>query len=102
MLFRSDQKYQGHDDYKKHFMHLLPAFKDKRYIRIENKPLFLVYKPFDIPDAKEFLEIWNRLAIDNGLEGIHFVDFSDNVKYEYNKLKDIEYNSINSCGCHNI
>ena len=34
-----EQLYPGTDDIVAHFYSLLPAFKDKRYIRLENKPI---------------------------------------------------------------
>jgi hypothetical protein len=67
------QLYPGKDDYIAHFNILLPAFKDNRYIRVDNKPLFQIYSPLDIPDIEEFVEIWQKMAKQNGFEGIHFV-----------------------------
>ena len=61
------------DDYINHFYHVLPAFKDKRYITVDGKPLFYVHDPLDVPDMKHFVELWQKLAIDNGLSGIFFV-----------------------------
>lgn len=57
---------------KKHFEYLLPFFKDQRYIKIDNKPLFIIYKPHLMPNVKRELEIWNELAINNGFDGIYF------------------------------
>lgn len=71
MIFK--QEYPGDEDYKAHFYRFLDAFKDKRYIRVDGKPLFLVFDPMSIPDAKHFIEYWNELAKENGLEGFHFV-----------------------------
>lgn len=68
-----EQTYPGDEDIKNHFYSLLPAFKDKRYITVDGKPLFLVYAPDDIPDTLNFIQIWNDLAVENGLLGIHFV-----------------------------
>lgn len=68
-----EQLYPGDDDYILHFNTLLPAFKDPRYIRVEGKPLFVVYAPNNLPDAPHFIELWQQLARQNGLPGIHFV-----------------------------
>lgn len=68
-----EQKYGGKEDYTQHFYTLLPAFKDNRYTRVDGKPLFFIYAPYDIPDLTEFIELWQQLAIQNGLKGIHFV-----------------------------
>ncbi len=68
-----EQTYPGEEDYRKHFETVLPAFKDKRYIMVENKPLFLVFAPLDCPDIKNFMNLWNLWARENALEGVFFV-----------------------------
>lgn len=68
-----EQKYPGEEDYTNHFNHVLTAFKDKRYIKIENKPLFIVYLPHLLPDAAAFTKLWNRLAKENGFDGMYFI-----------------------------
>jgi hypothetical protein len=68
-----EQTYPGDEDHIQHFNHILPAFLDKRYIKIENKPLFIVYLPHLLPDTKRFTKIWNELAIRNGFDGIYFI-----------------------------
>lgn len=68
-----EQTYPGPDDHARHFHALLPAFHDPRYIRVRNKPLFMIYQPRDLPDVDKFIEQWQTLASQNGLEGIHFV-----------------------------
>lgn len=67
------QLYPGKEDYSQHFYYCLKAFKDKRYLKVDNKPIFLIYDPLAIPDISDFINIWNTLAKENGLEGIHFV-----------------------------
>ena len=61
------------EEYVKHFYDVLPAFKDKRYITVDGKPLFLVWAPLEIPDSVAFTSLWQKLAKENGLNGIHFV-----------------------------
>lgn len=70
-----EQTYPGIEDYTKHFYEILPAFKDPRYLKVDNKPIFTVYNPFGLPDAKEFIALWNALAIENGLNGIYFIAY---------------------------
>jgi len=55
-------------DHLNHINHLLKIFKDKRYIKIDGKPLFIVYRINKIPDVKEAIEIWNTEAKKNGFE----------------------------------
>ncbi|MGG0287660.1 glycoside hydrolase family 99-like domain-containing protein [Peribacillus butanolivorans] len=67
------QDYGNEEDWKEHFDFLLTAFKDERYIRVDNKPLFIIYRPDSIPRCKEMLLYWSNLAKQYGLEGIYFV-----------------------------
>jgi hypothetical protein len=84
-----EQTYPGDDDYIAHFNYLKIAFNDKRYIRIDDKPLFFIYMPTEIPDLKHFTELFRDLAIKNGFAGIHFV--VTNVVIEWDpKLYNID------------
>lgn len=56
------QEYPGDEDIVQHFDNVLPAFKDKRYIAVDGKPMFLIYDPEALPDAKHFINIWQNLA----------------------------------------
>jgi len=67
------QDYGNEHDWEMHFYDLLEAFTDERYIQVHGKPLFLIYRPGDIPRCEEMLQFWNKLAQRNGLEGIYFV-----------------------------
>lgn len=91
MIF--EQVYPGEEDYIAHFYDVLPAFKDDRYITVDNKPLFVVFDPENFCDSKLFIETWNRLAKENGLEGVYFVGRCDalpsmNAKY-YNNISQL-------------
>lgn len=68
-----EQKYEGNEDYVAHFNYMLKFFLDERYIRCNNKPVFLIYNPQSIPNINEFMNIWNSLARENGLSGIFFI-----------------------------
>ncbi|MGM0876125.1 MAG: glycosyltransferase WbsX family protein [Bacillota bacterium] len=67
------QAYGNKKDWKEHFDYLLNAFLDKRYIRINNKPIFLIYRPESIDYCEEMLSYWNQLASKAGLDGIYFI-----------------------------
>ncbi|WP_080777689.1 glycosyltransferase WbsX family protein [Chryseobacterium phocaeense] len=90
----AEQTYPGVEDYTAHFYELLPAFKDSRYIRVNNKPLFVIYKAFDIPDVKAFLDLWTQLAKDNGLEGIYFVGHLFDFR-RYQEMLDLGLDAVN-------
>lgn len=89
-----EQLYPGEQDHIDHFNHLLPAFRDKRYICVNGKPLFLVFQPYQLPDAKAFINLWRRLASENGLKGIHFVAQTYNGT-QTEELKDMGFDAVN-------
>ncbi len=73
-----EQTYPGENDFVAHFNTVLPAFKDKRYIQCEGKPIFIIYKPDQLPNAQGFIKLWRKLAVENGLKGIYFIAHSQN------------------------
>ena len=64
-------------DYVIHFNEVLPAFKDQRYITVDGCPLFVIFDPDALP--VDFIPCWNKLATENGLNGIHFVGIMSNL-----------------------
>jgi hypothetical protein len=68
-----EQTYPGIKDFKMHFYELLDSFNDERYIRINGKPVFVVYNPKGLPEPKVFTDIWRELAIKSGLQGPYFI-----------------------------
>ncbi|MFZ5485081.1 MAG: glycoside hydrolase family 99-like domain-containing protein [Pseudomonadota bacterium] len=53
-------------DHERHARWLAKAFSDTRYIRVHGRPMFMIYRPFDIPDLEASLEIY-RSVIDKEL-----------------------------------
>lgn len=74
-----EQTYPGRLDEERHFYALLEAFSDERYLTVEGQPLFLVYKPYRLPEPKRFIEHWKELAVKAGLKGIYFVGNSNSL-----------------------
>lgn len=68
-----EQEYGNYSDWKKHFDYLLPFFKDKRYLRVDDKPIFVFYKAEDISCLSPMLEYWNELARNQGLKGLYTI-----------------------------
>jgi len=71
-----EQVYPGMADHAAHFDFLLKAFTDPRYITVEGKPLFVVYKPDDIPDVQRVTDYWRERALQAGLNGLYLVGVS--------------------------
>jgi Glycosyltransferase WbsX len=70
-----EQTYPGPEDNREHFMALRNAFLDERYMRIDGRPIFVIYRPAKFPQVARFIQEWQELAIENGLPGIHFIAF---------------------------
>ena len=77
-----EQKYGTQEDWKKHFEYLLPFFQDKRYIKIDGKPLFHIYKASLIPCIKDMVELWRELSKAAGLPGLYIVGSNCNASAE--------------------
>jgi hypothetical protein len=88
-----EQKYPGKEDYILHFNSLLTAFKDKRYIKVNGKPLYYIYAPYKMPDLQVFMDTWRELAIKNGLDGIHFVG-NTNETSDIEKFRNLGFDAI--------
>lgn len=69
------QKYSQEDDIA-HIRWLARAFTDRRYIRVEGKPLFLVYRAGDLADAARTAEIWRTEALRAGIGDIFLCSVS--------------------------
>ena len=64
------QDYGGPAEWRAHWAYLLPFFRDSRYITLDGKPLFLIYKPEEIPCLKDMLNCWQQAAREAGFPGL--------------------------------
>lgn len=88
-----EQTYPGVEDYKAHFYTMLPAFRDKRYMRVNGKPIFGIFEPTNFDDFQRFAETWNQLAKENGLDGFYFFGLAQGTKL-YNQMDSSLYDAI--------
>lgn len=65
-----EQKHGDEDD-AAHIKSLIPSFQDKRYIRVNGRPLFLVYRTELFPDIARTARIWRDAAAQAGLGGLY-------------------------------
>ena len=97
----AEQTYPGEEDYIAHFNKYLKAFKDKRYIKVDGKLLFVVFAPRHFSDFQTFKNCWNNLAKENGLNSFFFVGITPNfsitsidgrkkIDYRMKSKKDME------------
>ncbi len=64
------QEYNLKDD-RQHMRWFVNAFKDKRYIRVDGKPLLLIYRVSNIPNPALTAEIWRDEAQKEGIGDIY-------------------------------
>ena len=87
------QFYGGIQEWKDHFDYLKRFFRDKRYIKINGKPLMIIYRAEVITNLNDMLDYWNGLAILEGFGGLTFayqdITFDmiigkDDSRFDYN------------------
>ena len=74
------QEYGDKEEWEAHYRYLSDFFKDERYIKKENAPVFLIYKPADIKCLKEMIALWDELARLDGFSGIYIISQDQMVK----------------------
>lgn len=91
-----EQKYEKYDS-KSHLKWLIPFFKDERYLKIDNKPVFLVYRAMDIKNISEIIKEWDKMCKEAGLKGIYTI--ASNTLYNklsYKELLDLGFDAVNN------
>lgn len=79
-----EQKYGDKKEWNTHFDYLLKYFKDPRYIKEDNCPLLVIYRPYLYPRMTDMLDYWKKLAKENGFDGIKIASqrFEEPEKYK--------------------
>lgn len=65
------QTYPGLEDEKMHFSFFLKAFKDRRYVKVNGKPLLYIFDPRTLPD--EYIKNLKEWTSEAGFEGLYLV-----------------------------
>ena len=63
----------SHEDSLSFIHHLIKYFKDERYIRIEGKPVLIIYRADIIPNMAATAKIWREELVEHGIPGIYLV-----------------------------
>lgn len=91
------QNYGEEKEWEDHFNYLLPFFRDKRYIRVDNKPIFIIYSPDTISCLPRMMEKWKIMAKEHGLDGVYFVATNSNRNdVEARLMQKINYRTVGS------
>ncbi|AFQ45986.1 glycoside hydrolase family 99-like domain-containing protein [Desulfosporosinus meridiei] len=71
------QYYGDEADWKEFFLYNLAYFKDNRYIKVNNKPVYFIFAAWHFKEIEKFMDCWNQWAKENGFDGIFFVKTED-------------------------
>ncbi|WP_343681154.1 glycoside hydrolase family 99-like domain-containing protein [Chryseobacterium arthrosphaerae] len=76
-----EQTYPDEQDLIAHFEYLLPFFKDERYIKVDNRPLFIIYDSNHLNNGDpHYISKFRELARKNGFDDLYVM--------ASNKLRD--------------
>ena len=73
-----EQKYGDQKDWEKHCQFFLPYFLDQRYIRIDGKPVLIIYRPEIIESLEDMLRYINEYMCEHGVGELCYI-------YQYNR-----------------
>lgn len=89
------QQYLGAADYTAYFNRLLPHFQSSHYIKIDNKPVFAIFNPKEIPDLDVFVDTFKSLAIQAGFNGLYLIAEQTDASAEHARYFDAYTKSNN-------
>ncbi|MGQ9500028.1 MAG: glycosyltransferase WbsX family protein [Dissulfurimicrobium sp.] len=76
------------DRWLAHFRYLIKAWSDERAIKIDGKPIFLIYRAHRIEKIGEMFDFWQNMAIKEGLKGLYFIAIK---QYEFPMPSVLKY-----------
>ena len=68
-----EQQYLGADDSARYFERAFRHFESDNYVKIDGKPVFIIYDAYGLPNFERFVDQWRELASKRGLPGLFMV-----------------------------
>lgn len=65
----SDEDHENHVDF------LIRAWSDPRYVRLDGRPIFFIYRAYRVPELARILSMWRERAIAAGVGDPYFIKF---------------------------
>ncbi len=88
-----EQTYPGLEDAKQHFDFLIAAFKDNRYLKVNDKPFLLIFDPVTLPQI--YIDHFRTWAIEAGFQnGIYLVANITHSKIKKEDLLNRGYDAV--------
>ena len=81
MEILQEQTYGLQKEWEEHFNYLLPFFKDSRYEKVNNKPLFMFFLS-DFKEKEEMILLFDKLCKENGFNGIQIIETISDITYD--------------------
>ncbi len=76
----------GEEDDIAHITHLKKYFSDSRYIKVDGKPVFIVYKSHLLPNPKQTTDTWRKVAQEIGIGELYLVRMEFELEHPTNPL----------------
>ena len=80
------QEYGDKAVWTNHYRYLSQFFKDDRYLKIDGKPVFMIYNVFHIGCFEEMMLMWNHLAKEDGFDGLYIIGTKSNTNLKSTDL----------------
>ncbi len=80
-----EQTYNEEDDLK-HISWLVTIFRDSRYIKVNDRPVFIFYRPAYLPDVKKTIALFRRECLKNGLSNPYLIASNSHSRINYLEL----------------
>ena len=68
-----EQKYGNESAWQEHIRYLFPFFQDARYIRVDGRPVFMIYHPETVYCLSDMICCWNAYLRDHGDKEIYLI-----------------------------
>lgn len=90
-----EQTYGVENDWEKHFQYLLPFFKDSRYEKKDNMPLFMLFNTNFI-EKNAMFQYFDRRCKEEGFSGLYLIETYGGTRKICRLKKDVQ-NFKNHC-----
>lgn len=77
------KQYYSEEDDVNHIHHLIKYFRDSRYIKVNGKPVFIIYRPELFPNIGKTIQVWKEVVKKEGFPDLYigFAKKSVNEKF---------------------
>lgn len=84
------QEYGDEQEWRRHFDYLARFFVDKRYIKVNNKPVVCIYRTEDIKPLSDMRIKWDEWAKEIGYDGVYLVSANTASGVDEEHIEDLD------------